>query len=123
MSTLKEMAFEYKQAAAKLAMAIERHKVAGDLTEAELKSLRQALRETREAAHVLSGYSMKWLQSLRAIVIDPDRCPDTAREFSEYEYERDDKTGEVVAGYPDAANHHIDAVRYGTNRIWKRRGR
>ena len=68
------------------------------------------------------NYSMKWLQSLRAIVIDPDRCPDTAREFSEYEYERDDKTGEVVAGYPDAANHHIDAVRYGTNRIWKRRG-
>lgn len=69
------------------------------------------------------NYSMKWLQSLRAIVIDPDRCPDTAREFSEYEYERDDKTGEVVAGYPDTANHHIDAVRYGTNRIWKRRGR
>ncbi len=68
------------------------------------------------------NYSMKWLQSLRAIVIDPDRCPDTAREFSEYEYERDDKTGEVIAGYPDAANHHIDAVRYGTNRIWKRRG-
>lgn len=28
-----------------------------------------------------------------------------------------------TAGYPDAANHHIDAVRYGTNRIWKRRGR
>ena len=24
--------------------------------------------------------------------------------------------------YPDAANHHIDAVRYGTNKIWKRRG-
>ena len=39
MSTLKEMAFEYKQAAAKLAMAIERHKVAGDISEAELKSL------------------------------------------------------------------------------------
>lgn len=67
-------------------------------------------------------YSMKWLQSLAAIVIDPVRCPDTAKEFSEYEYERDDKTGEVLEGYPDAANHHIDAVRYGTNKIWKRRG-
>ena len=67
-------------------------------------------------------YSTKWLQSLAAIVIDPVRCPDTAREFSEYEYERDKKTGEVLPGYPDAANHHIDAVRYGTNRIWKRRG-
>lgn len=68
------------------------------------------------------NYSMKWLQSLAAIVIDPDVCPDTAKEFSEYEYERDEKTGEVLEGYPDAANHHIDAVRYGTNKIWKRRG-
>ena len=68
------------------------------------------------------NYSMKWLQSLNSIVIDPDRCPDTAKEFREYEYERDDKTGEVLEGYPDAANHHIDAVRYGTNMIWKRRG-
>lgn len=69
------------------------------------------------------AYSMKWLQSLEAIVIDPGRCPDTAREFAEYEYERDPKTGEVMEGYPDVANHHIDAVRYGTNRIWKRRGK
>lgn len=68
------------------------------------------------------NYSMKWLQSLTAIVIDPERCPDTVKEFTEYEYERDPKTGEVLEGYPDAANHHIDAVRYGTNRIWKRRG-
>lgn len=69
------------------------------------------------------AYSMKWLQSLTAIVIDPGRCPDTAREFAEYEYERDPKTNEVMEGYPDVANHHIDAVRYGTNRIWKRRGK
>lgn len=69
------------------------------------------------------AYSMKWLQSLSAIVIDPIRCPDTAREFTEYEYERDPKTNEVLEGYPDVANHHIDAVRYGTNRIWKRRGK
>jgi len=68
------------------------------------------------------NYSMKWLQSLKAIVIDPERCPDTVKEFSEYEYERDPKTGEVLEGYPDVANHHIDAVRYGTNKIWKRRG-
>jgi PBSX family phage terminase large subunit len=69
------------------------------------------------------AYSMKWLQSLATIVIDPGRCPDTAREFTEYEYERDPKTNEVLEGYPDVANHHIDAVRYGTNRIWKRRGK
>lgn len=69
------------------------------------------------------NYSTKWLQSLAAIVIDPARCPDTATEFSEYEYERDKKTGEVLQGYPDLNNHHIDAVRYATNRIWKRRGK
>lgn len=68
------------------------------------------------------NYSMKWLQSLAAIVIDPERCPDTAKEFSEYEYEKDKKTGEVLPGYPDLNNHHIDAVRYGTNMIWRRRG-
>ena len=68
------------------------------------------------------NYSMKWLQSLAKIVIDPARCPDTAREFAEYEYERDKRTGEVLQGYPDLDNHHIDAVRYALNRIWRRRG-
>lgn len=56
MSTMKEMAHEYKVAAAKLAMAIDRHQKAGDLTAEELQSLRRALQETREAAHLLSGY-------------------------------------------------------------------
>ena len=66
-------------------------------------------------------YSHKWLQSLDCIWIDPARCPDTAKEFSEYEYERD-KNGAVMPGYPDADNHHIDAVRYATESIWKRKG-
>lgn len=66
-------------------------------------------------------YSHKWLQSLDCIWIDPSRCPDTTREFSEYEYERD-KNGDVLSGYPDADNHHIDAVRYATETIWKRKG-
>ena len=65
---------------------------------------------------------MKWLQALRRIVIDPFRCPDTAKEFSEYEYERDPRTGEVLPGYPDLNNHHIDAVRYALESVWRRRG-
>lgn len=65
--------------------------------------------------------SMKWLQGLTAIIIDPRRCPDTAKEFSEYEYETS-REGEVLPGYVDADNHHIDAVRYATNRLWTRRG-
>lgn len=66
-------------------------------------------------------YSFKWLQSLVKIVIDPARCPVAAREFLHYEYERD-KDGNVISGYPDGNDHAIDAVRYATNRIWKRRG-
>ena len=66
--------------------------------------------------------SMKWLQGLAAIVIDPARCPATAAEFSEYEYARDPRTGEVLPGYPDVNNHHIDAVRYAVETIWRRRG-
>lgn len=65
---------------------------------------------------------IKWLQSLPAIVIDPERCPETAKEFSEYEYERDPKTGKVLEGYPDAANHSIDAARYALEPVWRRRG-
>lgn len=65
--------------------------------------------------------SMKWLQGLSEIVIDPVRCPHTAKEFLEYEYERD-RNGEVVAGYPDRDNHAIDAVRYALNRVWLTRG-
>ena len=33
----------------------------------------------------------------------------TAKEFSEYEFERD-KDGNLISAYPDAKNHHIDAV-------------
>jgi PBSX family phage terminase large subunit len=66
-------------------------------------------------------YSMKWLQSLTEIVIDNSRCPETATEFLDYEYERD-KEGNVISGYPDKDNHAIDAVRYATNPIWKKRG-
>lgn len=66
-------------------------------------------------------YSHKWLQSLTQIVIDPDRCPDTAAEFLNYEYDRD-RAGEVISGYPDRNNHHIDAVRYAMESVWKRRG-
>lgn len=66
-------------------------------------------------------YSMKWLQSLKRIVIDPERCPHTAREFSTYEYERT-PDGEVMSGYPDADNHSIDAVRYALNPVWRRKG-
>ena len=66
-------------------------------------------------------YGMKWLQSLVKIVIDPIRCPNTAEEFKKYEYELD-KDGNATSVYPDKDNHSIDAVRYGLEQVWKRRG-
>lgn len=64
-------------------------------------------------------YGIKWLQDLEEIVIDPARCPETAREFSSYELERD-REGIFKAGYPDKDNHHIDAVRYACEDDMKR---
>ena len=64
---------------------------------------------------------MKWLQSLNEIIIDNNRCPHTVEEFLDYEYERD-KDGEIISGYPDANNHNIDAIRYATESIWRRKG-
>ena len=64
-------------------------------------------------------YGVKWLRDLGEIVIDPGRCPETAREFSGYELERD-REGNFKAGYPDKDNHHIDAVRYACEEDMKR---
>lgn len=66
-------------------------------------------------------YGMKWLQSLIKIVIDPIRCPETAKEFDKYEYELT-KDGEPTSVYPDADNHSIDMTRYAMEQVWKRRG-
>ncbi len=66
------------------------------------------------------AYSMKWLQSRAAIVIDPKRCPDTAREFTCYQYQRD-RDNQVISEFPDKDNHHIDAVRYAVSLLWGRR--
>jgi len=67
------------------------------------------------------AYSIKWLQGLTAIVIDPERAPYAAEEFLNYEYERD-ADDNVISEYPDKNNHAIDRVRYATNLIWRRRG-
>ena len=56
-------------------------------------------------------YGIKWLQKLDCIIIDNVRCPNTAKEFISYEYERD-KEGNFISKYPDKNNHSIDATRY-----------
>ena len=57
------------------------------------------------------GHGIKWLQDLRYIYIDKERCPNTYKEFVGYEYMQN-KDGAFISKYPDANNHAIDAVRY-----------
>lgn len=66
-------------------------------------------------------YGIKWLQSLRNIYIDKRMCPETYKEFTNYEYEQD-RDGNFISAYPDADNHGIDATRYALEKYWHRKG-
>lgn len=66
-------------------------------------------------------YGIKWLQSLRNIYIDKRMCPETYREFTNYEFEQD-RDGNFISAYPDADNHGIDATRYALEKYWHRKG-
>ena len=58
-------------------------------------------------------HGLKFLsEELEEIIIDPVRCPNTKKEFMEYEIEKD-KEGNLKGEYPDKNNHTIDACRYG----------
>lgn len=66
-------------------------------------------------------YGIKWLQGLKHIYIDKRRCPETYKEFVNYEYEQD-RNGEFISDYPDENNHSIDAVRYALEKYANRKG-
>ena len=56
-------------------------------------------------------YGEKWLDDLEEIIIDPERCPNTAREFEGIDYETD-KDGNPKARLSGKDNHAIDGSRY-----------
>ncbi|MDC5693352.1 PBSX family phage terminase large subunit [Mammaliicoccus sciuri] len=60
-------------------------------------------------------YGEQWLDDLQAIVIDPKRTPNIAREFENIDYETD-KDGNVKPRLEDKDNHTIDATRYALER-------
>lgn len=64
-------------------------------------------------------YSLQWLAGLRQIVIDPGRCPASAREFANYSYVTG-RDGSPTGDVPDRDNHHIDAARYALWSVWAR---
>lgn len=67
-------------------------------------------------------YSMKWLQCLRKIIIDPERAPAHTEEFLGYELPQD-KNGDYISEYPKKNDHAIDDVRYALNLEWRKAGR
>jgi len=86
---------------------------------AEPKSIHELRQYGRKIRAVKKGpdsveYGIKFLQDLEAIIIDDERCPETAREFLSYELEKD-VNGNFKADFPDKNNHSIDAVRYALN--------
>lgn len=59
---------------------------------------------------------IRWLQH-RKIVIDPRRTPNAAREFQNYCYCIDKRSGEILSSVPDQSNHSIDGTGYALDRI------
>lgn len=96
--------------------------IIADNDEKDIRDLRrfgwtiQAAKKTKREA------GFKWLQGLKAIVIDPYRCPYTAEEFTEYVYKLN-REGSITGLFPEGQeDHHMSAVRYATRRIWRRGG-
>lgn len=77
---------------------------------ADLKSYGLRVKPAKKGPDSIK-YGIKFLQNLSEIVIDPETCPNTAREFSTYEYKKD-KEGNFISDYPDKDNHSIDCTRY-----------
>ncbi|MCC0697482.1 PBSX family phage terminase large subunit [Clostridioides sp. ES-S-0048-02] len=67
-------------------------------------------------------FGENWLDDLQAIVIDPNRTPNIAREFENIDYQTD-KDGNVRAKLEDKDNHSIDATRYALELDMKTHGR
>ncbi len=59
----------------------------------------------------MRALSYRYLAGLRAIHIDPVRCPRAYEEFTLKEFERD-RNDEWIDEIPDGNDHSIDAVRY-----------
>ncbi|PRR70906.1 PBSX family phage terminase large subunit [Clostridium thermopalmarium] len=77
---------------------------------AELKSYGIRIKSAKKGAGSVE-YGEKWLGDLEAIVIDPKRTPNIAKEFENIDYDVD-KDGNPLTRLVDKDNHTIDATRY-----------
>jgi PBSX family phage terminase large subunit len=84
----------------------------------EMRDYGLKVRAARKGAGSIE-FGIKWLCDLEEIVVDPTRCPNTAREFLNYELKKD-RDGSFISRYPDEDNHTIDMVRYALEDVFKR---
>ena len=114
--------FEIYEVGLSNTMAIEKIKIenkGNDLIvcdSAEPKSISQFNQLGLKVAGAKKGadsieYGIKFLQDLEEIIIDDERCPNTAKEFLSYELEKDNNDN-WKSRYPDKNNHSIDMIRY-----------
>lgn len=89
---------------------------------AEPKSIAELKREhgMKKVRPVKKGpdsreYGEQWLSDLEAIIIDPKRTPNIAREFENIDYQTD-KDGDIIPKLEDKNDHTIDATRYALER-------
>lgn len=78
---------------------------------ADLKSMGIRIAAARKGPGSVEHGIRFLAEEIEQIIIDPERCPNTAREFLNYELERD-SNGNFKANYPDKENHSIDSARY-----------
>ena len=88
------------------------------ISEIKEAGLRNAVKAKKGPGSVESG--TKFLQELTLIVIDKKRCPNTAREFINAEFDVD-RFGNVVNRIADHDNHSIDSIRYRMEKEMKRK--
>lgn len=60
-------------------------------------------------------FGERWLDDLDEIIIDPERTPQTAKEFEDIDYQTD-RDGNPKAKLEDKNNHAIDSTRYAMER-------
>lgn len=79
------------------------------ITELKIRGI-NAIGAKKGAGSREHGY--RWLQDQGAIIVDPARTPNIAREFAKYEFTCD-KNGNFLPEYPDRDDHTCDSTRYG----------
>lgn len=86
---------------------------------AELR--RMGLRRIRESVKGPDSVKNGIDRLKRCKIIIDERCTHTVEEFENYTWTKDRHTNEYINTPIDAFNHHIDAIRYGTQVVMSRR--